>query len=89
MQREEFYSVYMKSVIMRVDKREARKMYDKGYTIYLQSCTMRFDNKWQSACPVSKKDGRDFDSVVNDYTYYNCDSARGKYPHYYVKKFMV
>lgn len=51
---------------------------------------MRFDNMWQSACPISKSTeqwiDQDFDKIVNEFTYYNCDNERGKYPNFFVKK---
>lgn len=93
MQKEEFYSNHLKCVVVRIDKRKARQLYEKGQTVYMQGCTMRFDNVWQTACPICKNDerweGQTFDSLVNDYIHYNCDTQRGKYPHFYVKKFEV
>lgn len=90
MQKESFYSNHLKCVVERIDKRTARKLYNAGKTIYLQGCTMRFDNMWQSACPISKDreqwEGQNFDSTVNEYTYYNCDSERGRYVHFYVRE---
>jgi len=51
---------------------------------------MRFNNMWQSAYPISKSteqwEEQDFDKTVNEYTYYNCDHERGKYPNFFVKK---
>ena len=86
----EFYCNTMKCTIVQIAKQRARRLYEQGKTIYLQSCNMRFNNMWQSACPVSHEtrawDEQTFDSIVNEYTYYNCDHERGKYPTFFVKK---
>ena len=86
----EFYCNSMKCTIVQVSKPKARRLYNEGKTIYLQSCNMRFDNMWQSACPISKSTeqwiDQDFDKIVNEFTYYNCDNERGKYPNFFIKK---
>ena len=86
----EFYCNSLKATIVQIAKQRARLLYEQGKTIYLQSCNMRFNTMWQSACPMSKEscqwEGHTFDSLVNEYTYYNCDRERGKYPNYFVKK---
>lgn len=86
----EFYCNSMKCTIVQVSKPKVHRLYNEGKTIYLQSCNMRFDNMWQSACPISKSTeqwiDQDFDKIVNEFTYYNCDNERGKYPNFFVKK---
>lgn len=86
----EFYCNSMKCTIVQIAKQRARRLYEQGKTIYLQSCNMMFDGMWQSACPISHEtrawDEQTFDSIVNEYTYYNCDCERGKYPNFFVKK---
>ena len=90
MKHKEFYCHSMKCSIVQIAKQKARRLYEQGKTIYLQSCNMRFDNMWQSACPISKSTeqwiDQDFDKTVNEFTYYNCDNERGKYPNFFVKK---
>jgi hypothetical protein len=80
----------MKATIVQIAKQRARRLYEQGKTIYLQSCNMRFNTMWQSACPINISDkwsdADSFDGIVNDYVYYNCDHERGKYPNYFVKK---
>ena len=84
----EFYDERLKCRVRQINKIRARKLYEQGVTIYLQSCKMVFKSMWQSACPISKDRaswGETFDTVVNAYTYYNCDNERGKYPCFFVK----
>lgn len=85
----EFYCHTLKTTIVQIARQRARRLYEQGKTIYLQSCNMRFNTMWQSACPINKERatwGETFDSVVNAFEYYNCDHERGKYPNYFVKK---
>lgn len=86
----EFYCHTLKTTIVQITKQRARRLYEQGKTIYLQSCNMRFNTMWQSACPISKESGQwgehTFDSLVNEYIYYNCDQERGKYPCFFIKK---
>lgn len=90
MKHKEFYCHSMKCTIVQIAKQRARRLYEQGKTIYQQSCNMRFNNMWQSACSISKsteeREEQDFDKTVNEYTYYNCDHERGKYPNFFVKK---
>ena len=90
MKHKEFYCHSMKCTIVQIAKQRARRLYEQGKTIYLQSCNMRFNTMWQSACPISKPteqwEEQDFDKTVNEYTCYNCDRERGKYPNFFVKK---
>jgi hypothetical protein len=81
-----FYSDYLKAEIVEISKAKARKLYNQGVEIFLQSKNMLFDNAWQSAYGIKKSNETDtFDSIVNRYAYYNCDSERGKTPNYYTR----
>ena len=71
---------------------KARKAYESDQVVYMQSSNMRFNSVWQSAMPVKKSDvesyafngNATFDSLVNEFTYYNCDRERGKRVHFYI-----
>ena len=76
--------------VKQVNKTSARKHYDEGKTIYLLACNMRVNNQWQGLCLVNKSDVpeafmQSFDSVVNDFKYYNCDLERGTYPIFFIE----
>lgn len=85
MQQETFRSHVDGRLYRRINKAIARKVYDNGKTIFMQSCNISFDSMWQSACPITPDVTTSFDSVVNAFQYYNCDSERGRYPHYYIE----
>lgn len=84
MQNEEFITKSGKCFV-RVNKIRARKLYNEGHTIWMVPDMMRLDNAWQSPCSVSKgTDERSFDTRVNEFCYYNCDSERGRGVKYFV-----
>lgn len=85
MQQETFTSKVYGRRIRRINKTAARKAYNKGVMIFMQSCNMPLESMWQSACPITPDGTTSFDSVVNAFQYYNCDSERGRYPHYYIE----
>ena len=80
--------------------RQSRAQYNKGITLYLKpsklsSQTMEF-SPWFNWCDVVKCDrdpcsrfgcncGETFDSIVNEYHYYNCNVAHGLRVNYYIK----
>lgn len=72
--------------MVRVSKRKAKTLFLAGVTVFIQSSNMRFDNIWQYPCPISKDKSftDNFDYLVNDYEYYNCDNERGRYAKLYV-----
>ena len=69
----------------KIEKRQARTLYNKGIKIYLLPCKVRFFNNWIGVCEIEKNE-RDFDSVVNEYSFYNCKyNELGLYPAYYIE----
>ena len=86
---EKFYSSTAGTMMQQVQKRTARKMFHEGEAIYLCSCNMHFDSAWQTPIVISKEVGKSlgytFDQLCDNYEYYNCDSERGRYAHFYVK----
>ena len=79
------YKIYEKhGSLVRVRNEVARKLYNAGYEVALMPCKLRFDNGWVSPF-IIKDDNETFSHKINDFTYYNCNSETGYYPHYYVK----
>lgn len=98
--------------LKQVSKIAARKQFEAGNEVYLQSSNMYPFGVWQSVCQIKldidklnsekqyaemcKKyvttgpvypptESGQFNAIVDNYSYYNCDSERGNYVHFYVK----
>ena len=74
----------------RVSKRRAKSAYNAGYDVIIAPVNMAPFDQWRTHAQVSSKCrwGVDvtFDSIVNEYEYYNCNSNEvGRYPAYYVR----
>lgn len=61
----------------RIDKREARRLYNEGKTIMIAPCNMGFyDNIiWTCAYEVDNSEFEDFDKMFNSYSFYNLNYA--------------
>ena len=78
----------------KVNKKQARKLFLQRYDIYLLPCKVNLQNMWIKPCIISivnKENGKardvDFDKLVNEYEYYNCNyNELGKYASYYIKE---
>lgn len=75
---------------MRVNKRHARSAYDAGRDVIITPVYVNPFNMWRTHARISKRKqwgcNATFDSIVNDYEYYNCNSAElGCYPAYYIR----
>lgn len=86
---EKFYSHDLKCMIKQISKQKAKKLYDNGEMVFFQSSKMSFDGVWQSPMRAQKDipafSEYSFETICNHYMYYNCDSERGKYIHFYVR----
>ena len=80
----------------RLAKPTAKRLYNSGKTIYLVPCALRPGGAWKPEIAISKADRsddasyfvstkNDFESLVNEFAYYNCGNASGRYPAYYIK----
>ena len=67
----------------RVDKRVARKAYKAGVVVGLVPCQSSICSMWVSQIDISND--VDFDMIVNEFEYYNCNSEMGKRAAYYVE----
>nr|DAI42756.1 MAG TPA: hypothetical protein [Caudoviricetes sp.] len=75
---------------MRVNKRRARALYDAGSDVIITPANIRPFNPWRTHVRISSRRqcgcNVTFDSIINEYEYYNCNSNEvGRYPAYYVK----
>lgn len=79
----------------RVDKRQARKIYDNGKEVVFCPCNLRPFGFWNPSVKILKdfednvilngKPSNDFDKVVNSFEYYNCiNSETGRFTSFYI-----
>lgn len=70
----------------RINKSEARKLYNLGRPIMVLPCKANPNSPWFSNSTVTKEStDKDFDTLVNEFTYYNCNTAElGRRPMFYV-----
>lgn len=74
--------------MIKITKTQARKRFEKGEQIFVLPNKIRFDNIWMQPFHFTKAqiEPDDFDTVINCYEYYNCNSETGKRCAYYVKE---
>jgi hypothetical protein len=70
--------------VKQVNKTTAKNIYDKGGRIYLNACNMMLNNPWTTPMLLDKEFAGKFETMVNEYEYYNCCSERGNYANYFV-----
>ena len=71
--------------MIKINKREARKLFNNGKSFYMVSCKMR--PEFAIKINDSRINAfRTFDNLINHFSYYNCDYARGYYPAFYIEE---
>jgi len=83
----DFYSNFVGGVVKQINIRTAKKLFESGKEIFMQSSNMRFENVWQQPFNFIKdqSNGESFETICNSYKYYNCDNYRGKYIHFFAR----
>lgn len=82
-----FYSHNLKCEVKQINVRTAKKLFENGKELYLIPSNMTFDSVWYHPMSVKKETAHteNFDHIINEFTYYNCDNERGKYIQYFVR----
>lgn len=72
---------------IRVDKTTARTLYKTGRYARVHFCPVNLnpESPWELLWNPPNND-IPFDQLVNEYSYYNCDNERGRYPAFYVPR---
>ena len=71
----------------KITKVTARKLYNEGKEIRITACNMRPEaGILIGSTSFERMADIPFDTMVNSFTYYNCDNERGRYPAYYVEE---
>ena len=82
MQKEDY--TYNGKRFVHVNKIKARKVYNDGNIVCLIPDMLRLDNAWQSPFPIVNASGKDFDTWVTEFVYYNCNNEQGRTVKYFV-----
>ena len=69
----------------RINKTEARKLWNKGRVIFLVPARANLRSAWIQPIGISKRQSGTFDKQINSFEYYNCHAPFGKYAWYYIK----
>ena len=69
---------------IRVGKKDARKYYKSGFKVFVLPCNVGLNSSWISPTILPKS--RDFDNIMNEYMYYNCNSELGYYPSFFISR---
>ena len=71
----------------KITKVTARKLYNEGKELWITACNMRPETGILiGSASFERMADIPFDTMVNSFTYYNCDNERGRYPAYYVEE---
>ena len=71
----------------KITKVTARKLYNEGKEFWITACNMRPETGILiGSASFERMADIPFDTMVNSFTYYNCDNERGRYPAYYVEE---
>ena len=68
-----------------VSKAAARKLYEAGQAVYIQSSNFHPFGVWSRAHEIVKDDQLQttFEAICNNFIYYNCNNEQGKYITFY------
>ena len=75
--------------LQRIDKRQARRLYNAGYDVLFLPCNMNPVSLWGMGIWQNLTDWgqyKDFDTLCNWYTWYNCTAETGRYIAFYIKR---
>ena len=70
----------------RINKTTARKLYNEHKDFWITACNMKPEcGILIGSASFERMTETPFDTMVNSFTYYNCDNERGRYPAYYIE----
>lgn len=67
----------------RITKAAARRRYETGRTVYFCPVNLNPDSPW-GLMWYPPNNELPFEQLCKEYTWYNCDTERGRYPAFYI-----
>ena len=73
--------------MVKIRKNQARKLFNEGHELIIIPCNCSPNGVWVSGFRICKAnlENSDFDRLINEFEYYNCNSELGRYTHYYIE----
>ena len=75
---------------IRITKKQAESLYKTRQDFYMCPCNLNPDNAWIilkcSPSLYEEYKGKTFTTLVNEFTYYNCNNQLGYYPAFYMNR---
>ena len=68
----------------KIDKARARKEYNAGRNVYLLPSKAVPGSMWIQHYMVNNSCGKDFEAILNEFSYYNCTKETGLRVNYYI-----
>lgn len=75
--------------VIQVTKTKAKNAFNDDKNVWLHPCLMRLNNVWQKPYCFNKakyNDTPNFETIINNYRYYNCNNQLGTYPIFFIEK---
>lgn len=76
---------YNDGKFVRISKQLAKILYDAGETVAFCPRKLRPGGGWSPQCPVKKDSDTTFESVLNNFLYYNATYETGYYAAFYLE----
>ena len=72
--------------VKQINKTLARKIFNSGMAVYFHPSNLNLNNAWQNPILLGLGKHRpvDFDTILNEFEYYNCDGQRGHYTNFFI-----
>ena len=72
----------------RVRKDVARRLNGEGKTIYLTPSNVAANdsNFWVNPYPIRSRDENNFDNIIGEFEYYNCNYELGYYTNFWINE---
>ena len=73
--------------MVKIRKNTARKLFNEGHELIIIPCNCSPNGFWVKGFRIckTKLENSDFDRLINEFEYYNCNSELGRYTHYYIE----
>ena len=74
--------------MVKIRKNTARKLFNEGQELIIIPCNCAPNGAWLTGFRICKTnlENSDFDRLINEFEYYNCNSELGRYTHYYLEE---